>query len=367
MNVLHVINSLDIGGAQTLLNDALPEFKKNGVRSDVFVLKKSTEGNFEQLLESNGIKIIYSNTKNIYSPLQIREIKKVIKENKYDIVHSHTFPSQYWVSLLHFMLREGPKLITTEHNTSNRRREKKVFKYIDNFIYINYSKIICISKGTFNELVEWVNIVKDKSIVIENGVNLSKYKNSKPLDKIELVPNYKSNDIIILMVARLTNQKDHETVIKSTLNLPRNIHIVFVGDGEKRSDYENMINKFNLNDRVHLLGAREDVPNIMKTADLFVLSSHFEGFGLVVVEAMASGLPIIGSNVNGLTDIISDVGCLFEKGNASQLTEIIMGLVEDPIEQASMIKAGYKKSSLYSIEKFVNDHINLYNSVLKSV
>lgn len=125
-----------------------------------------------------------------------------------------------------------------------------------------------------------------------------------------------------------------------------------------------MINKLNLNDRVHLLGARKDVPNIMKTADLFVLSSHFEGFGLVAVEAMASGLPVIGSNVAGLTDIISGAGRLFDQGNADQLSEIIMELTENPDTCASMIDAGNTKSSLYSIREFVDGHIDLYKSIL---
>ncbi|MED4288147.1 glycosyltransferase [Priestia megaterium] len=355
---------MDIGGAQTLLNDSLPEFEKNGVESEVFVLKKSTEGNFEQLLKSKGIKIIYSNISNIYSPIQMIELMKVIKENSYDIVHSHTFPSQYWVSLLCYRMRKGPKLITTEHNTSNRRRDKKVFKYIDKIIYGNYSKIICISDGTYNELVSWISNVKDKSIVIENGIDLNKLIDAKPLEKTEIVPNYKDGDKIVVMVARLTEQKDHETVINATSILPSNIHLVFVGNGEKRQEYIEMINKLNLNDRVHLLGARKDVPNIMKTADLFVLSSHFEGFGLVVVEAMASGLPVIGSDVAGLTDIVSGAGRLFDPGNAGQLSEIIMELAENSDICASMIEAGNKKSSLYSIGKFVDAHIKLYKSVL---
>ncbi|MBT2718163.1 glycosyltransferase [Bacillus sp. ISL-57] len=364
MKVLHVINSLDIGGAQTLLNDALPEFEKKGVKSDVLVLKKSTEGNLEQLLKSKGINIIYSKVNNIYNPLQITEIKKVIRNDKYDIVHSHTFPSQYWVSLLRYMFQKKPKLITTEHNTSNRRREKKIFKYIDNFIYKSYSKIICISEGTRNELITWDCDVKDKSIVVENGIDLNKFNNAKSLDKTDLVPHYRPGDTILLMVARLTPQKDHETVIKSMLKLPENIYVVFVGDGEKHSEYLDMINTLNLNDKVILLGAREDIPNIMKAADLFVLSSHFEGFGLVVLEAMACGLPVIGSNVAGLTDIVSGAGRLFEKGDINQLSTIIKELAVDKKTCASMVKAGNKKSSLYSIDKFVEKHINVYKSIL---
>ncbi|WP_175640165.1 glycosyltransferase [Metabacillus schmidteae] len=364
MRVLHVINSLDIGGAQTLLNDALPEFEKKGVQSEVFVLKRSTEGNFEQQLKNKGIKIIYSNISNIYNPLQILELKKVIKKRKYDIIHSHTFPSQYWVSLLRNTFKKTPKFITTEHNTSNRRRELKVFKYIDTIIYKNYSKIICISNGTFDELITWTKNVKHKSVVVENGIALSKFTNAKPLEKAKLVPNFKVGDFIVLMVARLTNQKDHETVIRSAMNLPNHIHVVFVGDGEKHNEYEEMIKNHKLNNRVHLLGARADVPNIMKTADLFVLSSHFEGFGLVAVEAMASGLPVIASDVAGLTEVVSGAGCLFKKGDAEKLSTIITDLEENKNNRLSMIDAGKKRSSLFSIEKFVDEHIQVYKSIL---
>lgn len=364
MKVLHVINSLDIGGAQTLLTDSLPRFVEKKVESEVFVLKKSSEGNFEEILKFKGINIIYSQVEQIYSPLQILELKRLIQQNSYDIVHSHTFPSQYWVSLLKNLIRKPPVFITTEHSTSNRRREKKVFKYLDKFIYRNYRHIVCISEGTLSELITWVSDVKPKSSVIENGIDLKKLTVASPLNPKDIIPNYQDGDKIIVMVARLTEQKDHKTVIQAASKLPSNMHIVFVGGGEKYSEYEAMIKQNNLESQVHLLGPRKDVPNIIKAADLFVLSSHFEGFGLVVVEAMASGIPVIGSDVTGLTDVVSGAGKLFQQGDSQELANIIIELVNHPEMCTAMIEAGYKKSSLYSIERFVDEHMKLYQSLL---
>lgn len=363
MKVLHVINSLDIGGAETLLKEALPLYLERDVQCDVLVLRKSSS-NYEQLLKAQGINVFYSKVKQIYSPLQIIYVSKFLTENHYDIVHSHLFPSQYWVSVARkFSSNKQLKLVTTEHNTSNGRRGKKPFYYMDKYIYGGYEKIICISEGTEKELHSWVKETSVKSHIIENGINIEKFKESRPLRKEELVPNYKDGDILIVMTARLTEQKDHTTVIEAAVGLPTNYHILFVGDGEKRSEYEKMVKEKNIEQRVHFLGMRSDVDQIMKTCDAFVLSSHFEGFGLVAVEAMASGLPVIASNVTGLAEVVGDAGVLFNQGNAEELRESIINICENNKLKNEFVTKGKIQAEKYSINHFIAQHISLYQDL----
>lgn len=361
MKILHVINSLNIGGAQALLREALPLFKNKGIDSDVFVLKKSTEGCYEQELAADGIDVIHSHVKNEYSPLQTREIVRAANKNNYDAIHSHTFPSQYWVSAAApFLKNKSVRLFTTEHNTTNRRRGKKIFRTLDRLVYKQYNRIICCSDETRTALTKWLPTTDSKSLVIANGVNVEKFRSAAPYKKHELIADCSEKDIFIVMVARLTGQKDHATVIKAASRLPDRCHVLFVGGGEKEKEYRQAVEELHLAERVHFLGSRTDVERIIKTSDMFVLSSHFEGLALVTIEAMAGGLPVIASNVSGVRDIVSETGLLFERGNAGELADLIQQVTENESLQKEMIRKGREESALYSIEAFVDKFTAFY-------
>ena len=97
------------------------------------------------------------------------------------------------------------------------------------------------------------------------------------------------------------------------IHLPVNFKLILVGEGPLKNSSQMLVQELCLKDRVFFLGNRDDVERIFKTADLSVLSSHWEGFGLVAVEGMAAGKPVIASNVSGLSEIVSGAGVLFEK------------------------------------------------------
>lgn len=362
MKVLHIINSLDVGGAETLLKESVPYFEAKGLTCDILVLKRSNSG-YEEYLKNKGINIFYSDVQNIYNPFQIKFLISFLKKNNYDVIHSHLFPSQYWVSLASRFLRTSPKLVTTEHNTSNGRRGKQIFRLLDKIIYNKYECIICISEGTKNELNKWLKETYTKAYVIDNGINIDKFKEAVALEKSEIIKNFKTGDVLVVMTARLSEQKDHATVILAAKKLPHNYHVIFIGKGEKQEEYTKLVEKHQLNERVHFIGVRSDVERVIKACDVFVLSSNYEGFGLVAVEAMASGLPVIASNVTGLSEVVSGAGLLFEKGNTKELAELILKVSTKLDVKNNLISKGYIRANKYSIREFIEKHISLYKSI----
>ena len=112
---------------------------------------------------------------------------------------------------------------------------------------------------------------------------------------------------IVLMVAAMREQKDHETLIRASKLLPQEYRIIFVGEGERMEEVQNYARE-NGSASILFLGRRADVPSIMKASDVFVLSSKWEGFGLVVVEAAATGLPVVASDVDGLNGVVKTIG-----------------------------------------------------------
>lgn len=363
MKILHIINNLNTGGAENIVTNIAPLIKEKQFDVDVLLLNNSSQIYKEQLL-NNGINIIYTNTNKLYSPIQIFKIRKIIKN--YDIVHSHLFPTQYWVALSN-LFNKKTILITTEHNTHNRRRDFKIFKIIDKFIYSKYNKIISNSNETQNNLKKFIGETqnKNKYIVIENGVNLEKFKESKLIAKKDIHPSLKDTDIVIVQVARFNYEKDQKTAIKTVQLLDERFKLMLVGEGILEDECKQLVKELNLEDRVKFLGIRKDIPQIMKSSDICLVSSNIEGFGLVSIEAMASGTPLIASNVDGLNNVVSNGGILFEKGNIKELKDIIEKIATDNDFRENLIKSGLERCEVFSINNMVNKYCEVYETFKK--
>lgn len=356
MKVLHIIATLGSGGAEKLLVDVLPYMNNKGIRSDVLIL--SDKNNFfKGELERQGIKVFWTGLKSVYSPLQIFKIGKFIKN--YDIIHTHLFTPQLWTAIAKIFFGKKKYLITTEHSTYNRRRDYAILKPLDKLMYSLYDRIICITDSVEKELISYLPFLKEKTIVINNGININKFKNAIPYKKEEIIKVNDKNVKIILMVAAMRDQKDHDTLIRAKKYLPDNFHIVFVGDGPRKKLLYDLSSKYK---NIHFLGERKDVERIMKTADVFVLSSHWEGFGLAAVEAMAAGLPVIVSNVPGLRDVVGNGGKTFEPRNEKELADLILETLK--FNSSTYKATQFKQAQKFSIENMGNRYINIYENIL---
>jgi len=360
MRVLHVINGLGSGGAERLLTWLLPGLVTKSVTPEVFALSKESPF-FLGDLEKAGIKVRFSKIRKLYSPLQIIAIRKVIVENKYDLVHVHLFPAQLWCSIA--ISRTRIPLVTTEHNTSNRRRNKVLFKPIDSYMYSKIEKVICISRGTRQNLCKWVPRICNKTTVIYNGIDVQRFSEAIPYERDRLIPDLAMGDKVILMVSRFSPQKDQDTLVRALALLPEQFHVVFVGDGDRKKNVEYLTNSLHLSKRVHFLGNRDDVPRIMKTADVLVQSSHWEGFGLTVVEAMATGLPVIASDVSGVTEIVNGYGSVFQPGNHVELAGGISECLQNKTSCKTLSQIN-KAVEKFTLEHMVENYLQIYGNIV---
>lgn len=355
MRILHVITSLRTGGAEKLLVEMLPRLKKIGHEVEL-LLFDGTVTPFYNELKDKEIDITYlSISGNVYNPINIFKLRKNLQG--YDIIHTHNTACQYYVAIA-LGFKHNCKLITTEHNTHNRRRNLFGFKFIDKWIYRHYDHIIAISKKAEENLR--LHIGNSFPIcTINNGIDISKYSSEI------LLPDNKK-DIIITMVAGFRPQKDHETLIKAITHLPPNYKLWLVGDGERRKAIEQTIVELDLGNRVTLWGNRNDVPELLSKSHIVVLSSHWEGLSLASIEAMASGRPFIGSDVDGLHDVIAEAGILFPLGNAEILADEIKGLIENPEKYNMIAKKCMVRAQEYSIKKTAEKYNKLYTEIQNS-
>ncbi len=368
MRVLHIINDLGSGGAEKLIEETLPPMNKNKeIKVDVLLLS-DRKNVFDKKLKDSGVKVDVIPLRNLYNPLNIYYIRKYIIGGEYDIVHAHLFPTFYWVSITSkFIFNNKPKFVMTEHNTHNRRRERNYLRYLEKFIYYSYDKIISISQQTQDNLLEWLKPGQaqlDKFIVIENGIDIDKFKNAKPYNKVDICNKFTEDIRLVCMVARFSEQKDQPTLIKAIKELPENVHLLLIGEGTLKQKNENLAKEIGVSDRVHFLGFRNDVEKILKTVDIVVLSSNWEGFGLVAAEGMAAGKPLIASKVEGLGEIVGGYGLLFNKGDSGELSKLLNKLLNSHYLYKCVSARCSNRAEDFSTKVMIQSMMLMYENLL---
>ncbi|MDR3258914.1 MAG: glycosyltransferase [Fusobacteriaceae bacterium] len=360
MRVLQVINNLGSGGAEKLVNDCSIKMNDIGIDIEIAVLEEKGSIYINDLIEKN-IKIHILSIDKIYSLITFIKLFMLLKKGKYSIVHAHIFPTFYYVGILSLFFN-NVNFIYTEHNTNNRRRLYKFFKIIEKFMYSRYKMIICISEKTKTNLREYINDHSKKIKTIHNGIDLEKYINSIPVERRNLNLLLTYEDKIVTMVGRFSHQKDQITLIKAINILPETYKLLLIGEGELKNKTIEFVNDIKLSDRVFFLGLRKDVPNILKSSDIVVLSSRWEGFGLAALEGMASKVPTIVSDVEGMKEIINNQNILFEVGNAESLAKKIKEISENKEFYHKIAKLGFERSLLFSLDSMVKGYIKIYNN-----
>ncbi len=353
MKILHVITSLSTGGAEKLISEIAPRLRDKGHQVDVLAFDGADTA-FKKVLIDKGIKV-YSFGKgcNVYNPLFIIRLTKLMKN--YDIVHTHNTAPQLFAAIGSVLC--SVVLCTTEHTTSNRRRDWKWYAWIDKWMYSRYNKIICISNQAENNLCKYLPKVKNVCTIF-NGVDINRFHNAKPLDTL------KSNKNVVVMVAGFRYQKDQDTLIKAFTHLDKDKYELWlVGDGERRPILEKMIYDLGLNN-VNLLGIRNDIPNVLQTADIVVMSSHFEGLSLSNIEGMSVNKPFISSNVDGLREVVDGYGLLFPHGDDKALSSIIKKLSDDKVYYHQVAAKCWERAQMFDIQKMVDAYNEVYENLI---
>lgn len=361
MKILQVINCLETGGAEKLLLDSIPLYNKRGIQVDLLLLN-GTDFPFLKALKTINCCNIYSIGSKAYNPLHIFRIMPFLR--KYDIAHVHLFPSQYWIVLAKIFSFSKIKVVVTEHSATNPRINNFFLSILDRFIYKFYDKVVCITEEVYQIRNKHLRNPKSQLVLIQNGVKLQNIYNAKPYERKLISESIQDQDILLIQIASFNKHKDPETVINAMQYLTENYKLIFVGNGPFRENCENLSKKINVANRVFFLGSRTYVPQLLKAADISVLSSKGEGLSLTAIESMASGKPFVASNVSGM-DIVKDAGILFEKGNAEELAFHIKKLMENKDFYESIVNSCQTRAKQFDIEYMIDKHIVLYKTIIQ--
>lgn len=360
MKVLQIINSLETGGAEKLLLETIPLYNQKGIEVDLLLLNGKNTPFLETLKELNCCKI-YALGKTVYNPFHIFRMISFLR--KYDIAHVHLFPSQYWIVLAKIISFSKIKIVVTEHSTTNPRIYNRFLSIADQFVYRFYDKIICITEDVYQIINKHFKHSHSKILLIQNGIKLQNIYDALPYPKKSVSDLFTIQDILLIQISNFNKHKDQNTVIRALRHLPENVKLILAGNGNLKVNCENLTRELNLTDRVLFLENRTDVPQLLKTSDISVLSTNGEGFSLIAIESMAAGIPFISSDVPGMINV-KEAGVLFKKGNAEELAFYIKKLINEKDFRESIISSGKNRAKAFDIEFMIDKHILLYKTIV---
>ena len=349
MKILQVITSLLTGGAEHIVVQ-LAEWNEAHAGGDIQPIRIIRLG------------------KGVYSVRYIWQLARLMRH--YDIVHTHNSSPQLFVACAKVlcMLVHGrvPMLCTTEHNTSNRKRNWKWYAPIESWMYSRYSHVVCISKIAEDKLREymggkWLEVSAPcyhRISTINNGVDVDRIFTAQPdADLLRL----KGPRRAIVMVAGFREAKDQDTLVRAMTHLDKQRYELWlVGIGTRQPEVEALARQSGVSDRVRFLGLRMDVPNVLRAADIVVMSSHWEGLSLSNVEGMSAGKPFLASRVNGLREVTEGYGILFAEGDDAEVAAIVSRLSADRALYEFVAARCHRRAMQYDLGKMVERYYAVY-------
>lgn len=227
---------------------------------------------------------------------------------------------------------------------------------------------VCVSTAVAEFSHRAAHLRPDKTVVIANGVDVARFEAAAPAD---LTPfGVPQGSRVLIAVGRLDPQKGLQYLIEAMSGLATrepDLHLLLVGEGPQRTQIETWIHERSLSGRVHLAGWRKDVPELLQAAWCLVLPSLWEGMPNVVLEAMAAGLPVVATRVEGTDELVLDgeTGLLVASRSASQIESAIAALGNEFGRAQRLGQNGQNRvKSLFSWEKMVSDYAHLYAALI---
>lgn len=367
MKILHVITTLDMGGAEKYL---LSQVRGQSARGhDVRVAYLKGMGSLREDFLSVGARQV------IHAPLGAACFSKLWPALRdADVIHTHLLKADMSVAPLAWFAGKRSRLVSGKHNDEQVLMRKSVGA-VHSVLGRLPARTIVLSNHVGEFFQRYGGLQSSKLRRVYYGLDRAPFeqaaaRRSELLKPLRAEFGWTADDVVFLCVARFAKQKAHDVLLRAfhaaRVESPASIKLLLVGDdpfGDGRTRAETLARELELGDSVHFAGIRRDVPELMAISDVFVMSSLWEGLGLVFLEAMATGLPQIGSRVSAVPEVVDEgrTGLLVPPADCDALSAAMRRLASDPEHRERLAAAGRKRvAELFAIDRMVDETLGVY-------
>ena len=339
------------GGAQMMVSRLASHLDPEKAETEVIcVAGKARHNGMEQAVLDHGIPIVYIEKGTGFSVSAIARLFRELNRFGPDVVHTHLSACVYCAP---WVIAKGRKMLHTVHNVPEREliRPKRILMRM---MYRTGRAVPVAISGEIQKMTKQFYGLRRDPELVYNPVDTARFA----------VSGREAHDsFVILSVGRLSAQKNQQLLIRAFSNLHRKndrAELYILGEGPMRSELEKLIGEEGLEDCVHLEGNVPDPERYYSRADVFAMSSAYEGLPLVLLEAMAASLPVVSTDVGGVRDIVSDNGILVREGDGQALEEALWWMMEHPSERRVMGERSRNGVQKYDSEVIAGEYTELY-------
>ncbi|MBN2438703.1 MAG: glycosyltransferase [Deltaproteobacteria bacterium] len=351
VNVLHAVEDLKIGGMERVIASIVTGL--DPVKYAAHVLCLTRGGTVADELIRQGVPVTILGLDNYHRPGQLLALCRWLRGNNCHILHTHGYfagvfarIAGLWVGVPHIITHVHSAYV--DYQSKNRCMEKVLSFWTD--------RVICVSRTVQEWVVEAERIDRGKTCVIYNGagLNFPDRPNGFVSTALRRTLGIPDSDTVFTVVASLTSNKGHHVLLeafKSVLAAHPDATLLVVGDGPRRTEIETRARQLAIDRKAIFTGLRTDIDALLGISDVCLLPSQFrEGLGLALIEAMATGLPVIGTRIGGIPEVIQDGenGFLVPPGNPGALADAMIRIAKD---RDLKIRMGRRGRQIYE-EKF---------------
>jgi L-malate glycosyltransferase len=314
----------------------------------------------------DGISVINFDTRGLLDLKLANKIAKICSEEKFDLIHTHDSHAHSAAVLSAAVFGNKTPIVVSrrvDFAVSNNLFSK--WKYNHAAI----KKIICVSEMILKITAPSIRD-RNKLAVVRSGINTEQYNFIPERNLLKEELNLSPDTILVGNLSALADHKDFPTfleVAKRVIKENPLVHFVMAGSGNEKDFIEKFIEENNLSSRIHLLGFRKDVTMVMKSLDVFLITSKTEGLGTIVLEAFAAGIPVVATRAGGIPELVSDqlTGLLRDVGDVEGLTKSIHQILSNDELRNSLVNNAKIKVQGFSFLATAQRTLNIYQEIIK--
>ncbi|HEY6529397.1 MAG TPA: glycosyltransferase [Cellvibrionaceae bacterium] len=337
IDVVHFVTG-GFSGATAVARQLVQQANQSAGEQHLLVLRKKRQTRVAQLQQLTDQQIPYLVVPGWSHLATILSLMNLLKRLKPRVLIAHGFSEHLWGRLA-AVIAGVPVIIHVEHNSKERYTPMRL--WLAKKLAVRTRWLVGVSEGVKNSLLAY-GFPAEKCVFVNNGIDLLPYKNALDLSWSSRIPG-------IVMCARFARQKDHATLLHALALLKDNYQLtpplILIGGGKAslRRRNEQLAQELGVHNQVQFLGYVNDVPSLLKKYTISVLSTHYEGFGLVLAEAMAAGCFVIGSAVPGVQEWLAavDEHFIVPAADAIALADRIAWVLQNPAIAEPVAQRGH--------------------------
>lgn len=301
----------------------------------------------------------------------IRKIASAASQCRLDILHARGWPTLVETAVAARLARVKATVYGFHGKTMSDLSQRSLLRRAVQALTIRaYRNVVTLNSRMRSDFAREAWLPESRIAVIANGVDVTRFSPGRKNEAVRKQYGLPADRLIVGNVARLDPVKNHEVLLHAVAKIAKHRRppfVLIIGDGDHRPVLEQLIKALGLTNHVLLPGYREDIPSFLSCMDVYVQSSHYEGFSNTVLEAMASGLPIVASDVGGTRDLFLEgqEGRFFAPNDAQGLADVLTKFQENELLRKAMgDRARRRAAETFSLEAMVRQYEALYEKLV---